>query len=82
MYRLSGTISLPRFGEKRAVVLHRRKTDYFYQLVLIIYHQYIKILFDVRFDNILSRSNNIFELMTNEPIDKLIKHEGNTQQKN
>jgi len=36
----------------------------------------VRPLIEFKFDNILSRSNNIFELMTNEPIDKLLKTGG------
>lgn len=40
------------------------------------YFDVVRPLIEFKFDNILSRSNNIFELMTNEPIDKLIKNGG------
>ena len=36
----------------------------------------VRPLIEFKFDNILSRSNNIFELMTNEPIDQLLKTGG------
>merc|ERR1712227_73806 len=36
----------------------------------------VRPLIEFKFDNILSRSNNIFELMTNEPIDVLLKTGG------
>merc|ERR1719433_494842 len=36
----------------------------------------VRPLIEFKFDNILSRSNNIFELMTNEPIDILLKTGG------
>jgi len=36
----------------------------------------VRPLIEFKFDNILSRSNNIFELMTNEPIDLLLKTGG------
>ncbi|XP_023336260.1 soluble guanylate cyclase 88E [Eurytemora carolleeae] len=40
------------------------------------YFDVVRPLIEFKFDNILSRSNNIFELMTNEPIDKLLKSGG------
>ena len=36
----------------------------------------VRPLIEFKFDNILSRSNNIFELMTNESIDALLKTGG------
>ena len=36
----------------------------------------VRPLIEFKFDNILSRSNNIFELMTNDPIDVLLKTGG------
>ena len=36
----------------------------------------VRPLIEFKFDNILSRSNNIFELMTNEAIDVLLKTGG------
>jgi len=40
------------------------------------YFDVVRPLIEFKFDNILSRANNIFELMTNEPIDKLLKAKG------
>jgi len=40
------------------------------------YFDVVRPLIEFKFDMILSRSNNIFELMTNEPIDKLLKSKG------
>ena len=45
----------------------RRMNDFF---------DVVRPLIEFKFDNILSRSNNIFELMTNEPIDILLKTGG------
>jgi len=68
------------FGEDMVVQsMGRSLTQILPQMMGVQMNQYFDVvrpLIEFKFDNILSRSNNIFELMTNEPIDKLLKSKG------
>ena len=44
------------------------------------YFDLVRPIIEFKFDNVLARSNNIFEVMTVEPIDSLLKVNGELNQ--